>query len=157
LREYAENVGLLILALRMRDVAHVYEQIGFRHGFQRRAEALNEFVREIGDETDGVAHDHGPAARHLHLTRRWIERGEEHVFRQDLGAGLASIQVSWIPAKYAIQGEVLRLKENGVWTEGWLVDSVGDAVLDAADLPDTHKERRAHRHNTGDSQPKAGR
>jgi hypothetical protein len=73
---------------------------------------------------------------------------------QDLGNGWRSLQVSWIPAKYAHEGETLRLKNNGVWTDGWIVDGVGDAVLRESELPDGHKERRVHRRNTGDSERK---
>lgn len=73
---------------------------------------------------------------------------------QELGAGLRSVQVSWLPAKYAVQGDTLRLKEDGVWTDGWVVESVGDAVLRSSELPDGHSDRRVHRANTGDSMPK---
>lgn len=34
-------------------------------------------------------------------------------------------QTSWIPSKFAIQGEFVKLKDgDGNWTDGWHVDSV---------------------------------
>lgn len=30
-------------------------------------------------------------------------------------------QMSWIPAQFAQEGRVVRLKENGAWTDGWVV------------------------------------
>ena len=62
-------------------------------------------------------------------------------------------QVSWIPAKYAKEGAVLKLKENDVWEDGWVVIGVG-SELDDKDLPDHHKAIRMHKKNTGDSLPK---
>jgi hypothetical protein len=33
--------------------------------------------------------------------------------------------VSWIPEKFAQEGEYLKLKDNGVWEDGWKVEFVG--------------------------------
>ena len=34
-------------------------------------------------------------------------------------------QTTWIPEKYAKKGKVVRLREKGVWIDGWVVMSVG--------------------------------
>lgn len=46
----------------------------------------------------------------------------------------ATVQTSWLPASHAIPGKYLRLKEDGEWTNGWLVLAAGarlasDAVM----------------------------
>lgn len=38
---------------------------------------------------------------------------------------------SWLPQKFAVVGETVKLKNNGVWSDGWLVESAGEP-LDAA-------------------------
>ena len=64
--------------------------------------------------------------------------------------GLAKL-VSFIPIKWAVVGKRLRLKDSeGVWTEGWVVESVGSVVAEEL-LPDPHKAVKQHRKNTGDS------
>lgn len=35
------------------------------------------------------------------------------------------VQISWIPDKFAKIGKFLKLLENGVWENGWMVASVG--------------------------------
>lgn len=58
---------------------------------------------------------------------------------------------SYIPQKYAVVNKVLKLKDNGEWTDGWIVKSVGVPNM----VPD-HIEKlvRDHRRRTGDSLPK---
>lgn len=35
-------------------------------------------------------------------------------------------QTSWIPAKYAVAGKVLKLRgDDGAWQDGWVVSHVG--------------------------------
>ncbi|MCC9607945.1 hypothetical protein LOC68_02500 [Blastopirellula sp. JC732] len=59
---------------------------------------------------------------------------------------------SYIPEQFAKQGGVLRLRdEQDQWTDGWIVEEVGLAILDSDDVPDSHKAIRAHRKQTGDS------
>ena len=60
---------------------------------------------------------------------------------------------TWIPEKYAHKGKILKLKDNGVWEDGWAVVSVGSA-LDEKYLSDSHKDIKLHRKRTGDSLPK---
>lgn len=39
-------------------------------------------------------------------------------------------RVSWIPEKYAVVGKVLKLKDNGVWSDGWRVIYAGKELVD---------------------------
>ena len=60
-------------------------------------------------------------------------------------------QVSYLPARYAVQGKVLKLLRNDVWDNGWVVQSAGDLI----DEPLNWREAiKVHRDNTGDSEPK---
>jgi hypothetical protein len=34
-------------------------------------------------------------------------------------------QVAHIPERFAIEGNVVKIKEQGIWDDGWLVESVG--------------------------------
>lgn len=62
--------------------------------------------------------------------------------------------VSYIPEKFAVEGKIVKLKnEFDEWEEGWKVESAGQLV-DEDFLPDFHKEIKAHRKNTGDAMPK---
>ena len=61
--------------------------------------------------------------------------------------------VSFLPENFAVIGKVLKLKDEntGKWTDGWVVEFVGDLE----DKPlDYRKAIRKHRNNTGDSTPK---
>jgi predicted transcriptional regulator len=40
-------------------------------------------------------------------------------------------QVSWIQAKFAEEGRYLKLKENGVWTDGWIVKKAYPSLISA--------------------------
>lgn len=57
---------------------------------------------------------------------------------------------TWLPEDYAIRGKVLKLKENGTWDNGWVVERVFGSV-DEKLLPDSHSEIKGHRKATGDS------
>lgn len=37
-------------------------------------------------------------------------------------------EVSYIPKQFAKVGEVLKIKREGVWDDGWIVESVGNEV-----------------------------
>ena len=61
-------------------------------------------------------------------------------------------QVTWLPAKYAVKGKVLKLKDDGdKWQDGWVVMQVGDP---SERPPDWKKLVRQHRKDTGDALPK---
>lgn len=57
-------------------------------------------------------------------------------------------RVTWIPSKYAVEGKILKLKDNDNWTNGWEVIYVG-ATVDKC--PNVVKQIKEHRNNTGDS------
>ena len=59
--------------------------------------------------------------------------------------------VSYIPAKFSKIGNALRLRsDNGLWTDGWIVQMVGDSISEQ-DLPDSHLATKRHRQATGDA------
>lgn len=73
-----------------------------------------------------------------------------------LGEGITEL-MSWIPEQFANVGSVVKLRDdNGVWEDGWFVAFASQTRLDDNQLPDYHKEIKAHRKATGDSQPKQG-
>ena len=59
--------------------------------------------------------------------------------------------VSYIPEKFAVVGRTVKLRRNGKWTDGWIVESACDVV---DELPDARKIIRDHKRATGDSLPK---
>lgn len=63
-------------------------------------------------------------------------------------------QVSFIPAQFAVKDKVLKLREGGVWENGWVVIGAGSELHEDVDLPDSHQIIKGHRKNTGDSLPK---
>lgn len=72
------------------------------------------------------------------------------VYRQcklEKGGGCV-VTTSYIPEKYAIVGDVVKLKDNTGWDDGWVVVSVGHSRNDA---PEVRKMIRGHRRATGDS------
>ena len=75
------------VGLGMRDVAHVQDEIGLDHLFERGAEGGDQHGRQVGDEADGVGQDDAPAAREPHLAHGRIERREHLVLGEDAGAG----------------------------------------------------------------------
>ncbi len=73
----------------------------------------------------------------------------------DLARGAAHT-TSWIPSELARRGAVLRLKEFGLWGDGWVVQAVHQ-TLPESQIIDPHHEIKAHRRDTGDSLPKKHR
>lgn len=61
--------------------------------------------------------------------------------------------VTYLPVKYAESGNVLKLKFNDTWVDGWKVVQVG-ASHEESDILNTHSAVRLHRKHTGDSLPK---
>jgi hypothetical protein len=62
---------------------------------------------------------------------------------------------TYLPQKYAEVGAELRLRdEDNNWTYGWVVDAAHEPLIAEDLLPDSHKARKEHRKNTGDSLPK---
>ena len=62
------------------------------------------------------------------------------------------VLVSWIPEPYATAGRVVKLREDGVWDDGWVVVGAGTNRLPAAEVPDFHQLSKAHLRATGDAE-----
>ena len=72
-------------------------------------------------------------------------------------AGGSVRTTSYIPQQFAKLGSVLRLKDkHKKWTNGWVVESIGDCVVEGDRVPDYRKAIRNHRKSTGDSNPQLG-
>ena len=70
-------------------------------------------------------------------------------------SGGVAITTSYIPQRFAKIGKTLKLKDElDRWNDGWVVDSVGDIVIEADNVPDYRKAIRLHRQQTGDNLPK---
>jgi hypothetical protein len=65
----------------------------------------------------------------------------------------AAIRLTWIPAEYAVKGRVLRLRDNGEWSDGWVVREVYPDT-ERIIAPSPQGEIRRHRRATGDSLPR---
>jgi hypothetical protein len=64
-------------------------------------------------------------------------------------------QTSWIPEEFAVVGKVLKLKNaDGIWDNGWIVQTAGQNRVAENMLPDYHSEIKGHRKATGDALPK---
>lgn len=64
-----------------------------------------------------------------------------------------AIRLTWLPAAYAKNGRVLRLRDNGEWSDGWVVTEVypgNERII--AHSPQGNIQR--HRRATGDSLPR---
>ena len=51
---------------------------------------------------------------------------------------------TWLPAKFAILGEVLKLKKYGKWDDGWTVTTVGDNLIDQYYLDGIYNQWKHH-------------
>ena len=54
-------------------------------------------------------------------------------------------QVSWIPEQYAVVGKYLKLKDDGSWTDGWRVISVGEIRCSAEEVSARSRDYRSQR------------
>ena len=64
---------------------------------------------------------------------------------------------SYIPQQFAKLGKTLKLKDDhDRWSDGWVVDGVGDVIVEGETVPDYRKAIRNHRKSTGDSTPRLG-
>ena len=64
-----------------------------------------------------------------------------------------AIRLTWLPASYAINGRVLRLRDNGEWSDGWVVAEVYPDT-ERIIAPNPQSEIRRHRKATDDSLPR---
>lgn len=67
------------------------------------------------------------------------------VLRKPLEEGYRE-RVSFIPARFAHQGRVLKLREDGVWDDGWQVVSTGGSMVsdEVAETQSLMKRHRQH-------------
>ena len=82
-----QHLTFLRRAVGIGDVAHVQDDVGLGHFFQRGAKRGDELGRQIGDEADGVGKDRLVDTRQRDRPHGRIERGEQQVFRQYASAG----------------------------------------------------------------------
>ena len=73
------DVERLRFGVLVRHVAHVQDQVGFDHLFQRRAKCRHQHRRQIRDESNGIGEDDAQSLRQINRPQGWIERGEQHV------------------------------------------------------------------------------
>ena len=82
----AHGVDLLV-GLDGRRVDDVDEQVGFGRHFERRLERLDELVRQLADEPDGVGQQHRLASRAAQAPGSGVERREQPVLDEHAGVG----------------------------------------------------------------------
>jgi hypothetical protein len=53
--------------------------------------------------------------------------------------------MSWLPEKYAVAGSVVRLRDDGTWTDGWKILSASGPAIDgkyAVNMSHAHTRQR---------------
>jgi len=55
------------------------------------------------------------------------------------------ITTTWIPIKFAIKGKFLKLKDEGIWTNGWQVISVYGPTKLYSDVKERSQEYKHNR------------
>jgi hypothetical protein len=101
LGEHAIDGTDLFLGVRVADVDDVEEEVGFDDFLEGGLERLDEAVRELPDEPDGVAEEDVLVGGQPEAPGGGIERGEEFVLGEDAGAreaveegGLSGVRVA---------------------------------------------------------------
>ena len=64
-----------------------------------------------------------------------------------------AFRLTWIPASFAVNGKMLNLRDNGEWSDGWVVTEVYPDT-ERIITPTPQSEIRRHRRATGDSLPR---
>ena len=62
-----------------------------------------------------------------------------------------SHQMAWIPELYAIQNQIIKLKVNDEWVNGYTVSEVYSPRVEESNILDSHAGIKNHRKRTGDS------
>ena len=83
------------------------------------------------------------------MTRKNLHYRQCHLEKSTSGGKLH--QTSWLPEPFARVGQVVRLREEANWVDGWLVTTVSDVRFAESMLPDAHEAIKSHRKATGDS------
>lgn len=53
--------------------------------------------------------------------------------------------VSFIPENFAVLGKIVKLKDDGKWTNGWKVEAISSISITGEDLDKIEKQYRVHR------------
>src|SRR4029079_14392779 len=69
----------MLIGVRIRGVDHLEQDVGAVDLLARRPERIDELVRQLVDEANGVGHDRGLPITELDLARRRVQRREELV------------------------------------------------------------------------------
>ena len=69
----------------MTRVDHVQQEIRLVHFFERRAEARDQIVRQLANESNGIGQQNLRVLAEVYLARQRIERREQPVFDKDFG------------------------------------------------------------------------
>ena len=83
LGEHLAHRGDLTLGVGVRAVDHVQDEVGLGDLLERRAERLDQLVRQVPDEADGVGQRVDPAVARRGAARGRVEGGEQRVLDQD--------------------------------------------------------------------------
>lgn len=59
-----------------------------------------------------------------------------------------SKQVVWIPQEFAVKDRTLRIKEDGKWTNGWIVGEVFDVAIASDVIQKRERDFKTHRRAT---------
>ena len=87
------------------------------------------------------------------MARRTTEY-HQCVMRKQRTATASAVIVSYLPARFAWPGSVVKRKQgDGTWDDGWIVESVGASRLENEVL-DPHQAIKGHRRTTGDDLPR---
>ena len=63
------------------------DQVSFNNFFERSAEGIDQFVRQIGNEAHGIGQNQLPPAFQAQAPQGWVKGGEQHVLGQNIGTG----------------------------------------------------------------------
>ena len=136
--EHAPHRLHLEIAVRVREVHDVEQQIGLHRLFQGGAEGGEEMMGQALDETHGVGEEHRASPVEIHRAGGRIEGGEEAVLDEDLRArerphqsGLAGVGVSHEGDTEAIAAPLARGRHPRADTAE-LAPQAADAVPDQA-------------------------
>src|SRR4029077_2880013 len=75
----------LLLPYRMTRVDHVQQEIRLVDFLERRAEARDEIVRQLANESNGIGQENLRVLAEVDLSRQRTERGNSAVFNEPLG------------------------------------------------------------------------
>ena len=102
--EHLAHCGDLLLGGVVRPVDHVQDQVGVDDLLERRSERLDQLVRQVAHEADGVGERVLAAAGRPRPADGRVERGEQRVLDEDAGVGDAVEQARLAGVRVAGDG-----------------------------------------------------